>query len=259
MDILMKNNVCLDPEIKVLENAMHYVLAGKNLKRYYRRGSETVKALDGVDIEIKKGETIAVVGPSGAGKTTLMNILSCLDQPTDGEVFVNGKPVTGMDEDKLAEVRRNSMGFIFQRFYLVPTLTVRENIEMPLIFARKPVDKKFTDEILRTVGLSDRANHLPRELSGGQMQRVAVARALIGKPSIVVADEPTGNLDSKNSNEIISLLESLSKEKDITVIFSTHDMNIAKRCDRIIYILDGKIEREESKGEGEPKLHELME
>ncbi len=259
MDILMKNNVCLDPEIKTLENAMHYVLAGKNLKRHYKRGSETVKALDGVDIEITKGETVAVVGPSGAGKTTLMNILSCLDQPTDGEVFVRGKKVTGLDEDKLAEVRRNNMGFIFQRFYLIPTLTVRENIEMPLIFAKKAVDRKFTDEIIQTVGLSDRANHLPRELSGGQMQRVAVARALIGKPSIIVADEPTGNLDSKNSNEIISLLESLSIEKDITVIFSTHDMSIAKRCDRIIYILDGKIEKEESRNKSKPELHELME
>lgn len=249
MDILMKNHVNINPEIRTLEVGKQTVLAGRNLKRYYIRGSETVKALDGVDIEIKKGETVAVVGPSGAGKTTLVNILSCLDQPTEGEVFVNDKKVKDMSEDQLAEIRRNNMGFIFQRFYLIPTLTVRENIEMPLIFAGKPSDKKFTDEILQIVGLSDRANHLPRELSGGQMQRVAVARALIGRPSIVMADEPTGNLDSKNSDEIISLLESLSKEKEITVIFSTHDMNIAERCDRIIYILDGKIDKEESRGE----------
>ena len=245
MDIMIKNNVNRDSGKHVLDTDKTPVLKGLGLKRYYSRGSETVRALDGVDIEIGKGEIIAVVGPSGSGKTTLMNILSCLDQPTEGNVYIKDRLLTGLDEDRLAEIRRENMGFIFQRFYLVPTLTVRENIEMPLIFAGKPADKKFTDEIMKTVGILDRAGHLPRELSGGQMQRVAVARALIGSPSIVIADEPTGNLDSKNSAEIVALLESLSKKNGITVIISTHDMNIAKRCDRIIYLLDGKIEKTE--------------
>ena len=243
MDMMIENNFNISSKKWSLDTDKLPILKGLGLKRYYIRGSETVRALDGIDIEINKGETIAVVGPSGSGKTTLMNILSCLDQPTEGEVYIKGKLLTGLDEDRLAEIRRDNMGFVFQRFYLVPTLTVRENIEMPLIFAGKPANKKFTDEIMKTVGILDRADHLPRELSGGQMQRVAVARALIGNPSIVIADEPTGNLDSKNSNEIVTLLESLAEEKAITVIISTHDMNIAKRCDRIIYLLDGKVEK----------------
>lgn len=219
------------------------LISGKGLTRYYRRGAETVKALDGIDISIKRGEMVAFVGPSGAGKTTLMNILSCLDRPTGGSLYLGTTGLTGMDEEKLAIIRRENMGFVFQRFYLIPTLTVRENIEMPLTFARKPAEREKIDRILEMTGLSDRAGHLPRELSGGQMQRVAIARALVNNPTLILADEPTGNLDSRTSEEIISLMRSLVKEKHITVILCTHDMTIAGTCDRVVYILDGKIEK----------------
>jgi putative ABC transport system ATP-binding protein len=220
----------------------HVLLKGTGLKKYYQRGVETVKALDGIDVEIRKGEMVAVVGTSGAGKTTLVNILSCLDKPTAGKLFVKGEDVSDFSEDKLTEIRRENMGFVFQRFYLIPTLTVRENVEMPLVFFRNNKPDNQVERVLESVGLSDRANHLPRELSGGQMQRVAVARALIGNPSIILADEPTGNLDSKNTDDIINVFRTLSRDKNITVIISTHDMSIAEKCDRIIRVVDGKID-----------------
>ena len=217
------------------------ILKGQGLKRYYQRGVETVKALDGVDIEIRKGEMVAVVGTSGAGKTTLVNILSCLDKPTEGKLYINGEDVSDFDQEKLTQIRRKNMGFVFQRFYLIPTLTVRENVGMPLVFYKNNSPNNNIDRILDSVGLSDRANHLPRELSGGQMQRVAVARALVGNPSIILADEPTGNLDSRNTDDIIDIFRSLTAGNGITIIISTHDMNIAKKCDRIIHVVDGKI------------------
>jgi putative ABC transport system ATP-binding protein len=219
----------------------HVLLKGTGLKRYYLRGAEIVKALDGVDIEIKKGEMVAVVGTSGAGKTTLMNILSCLDKPTEGKLYIKGMDVSDLNQEKLTDIRRENMGFVFQRFYLIPTLTVKENVEIPLLFFKKNKPENNTDKILEMVGLSDRAGHLPRELSGGQMQRAAIARALAGNPSILLADEPTGNLDSKNTDEIINVFRTLVSDKNITVIISTHDMSIAEKCDRIIRVVDGKI------------------
>src|ERR1051325_1831395 len=170
------------------------IIEGHGLKRYYERGSETVKALDGVDISILAGEIVAILGPSGCGKTTLINILSCLDAPTECKVVVAGKDVSGLSEEKLVEVRRGVLGFVFQNFSLIPTLTVTENVELPLMFLNRRNDPRETRRILEAVGLGDRAEHLPRELSGGQMQRVAIARALIVGPQILVADEPTGNL-----------------------------------------------------------------
>src|SRR4026208_1214084 len=185
------------------------IIEAHGLKRYYRRGSETVKALDGVDLTIRTGEIVSILGPSGSGKTTLINLLSCLDAPTDGTLIVAGKSVAGLSEDALVEIRRGVLGFVFQQFSLLPTLTVRENVELPLMFLGLRADARRTSEVLKMVGLSDRASHLPRELSGGQMQRVAIARALIANPKILVADEPTGNLDKATGESIIELFKRL--------------------------------------------------
>ena len=171
------------------------IMTARGIKRHYVRGSETVKALDGVDLDIHSGEMVSILGPSGSGKTTLINLLSCLDAPTAGTLTVAGKSVAGLSEDELVEVRRGVLGFVFQQFHLLPTLTVTENVELPLTFLGLRPERKKTEEILAMVGLSDRAGHRPQELSGGQMQRVAIARALIAEPRVLIADEPTGNLD----------------------------------------------------------------
>src|SRR5689334_10610261 len=194
------------------------IIEAHNLKRYYHRGSETVKALDGVDVSIRAGEIVAILGPSGSGKTTLINLLSCLDAPTEGTLMVAGKSVAGLSEDELVEVRRGVLGFVFQQFSLLPTLTVSENVELPLMFLGRRTNAHRTAEVLRMVGLSDRATHLPRELSGGQMQRVAIARALIVDPKILVADEPTGNLDKATGESIITLFKHLAAEKGLAIL-----------------------------------------
>jgi len=222
------------------------VIEARGLKRYYHRGSETVKALDGVDISIHAGEIVAVLGPSGSGKTTLINLLSCLDAPTEGTLLVTGRSVAGLSEEELVEVRRGVLGFVFQQFALLPTLTVTENVELPLMFLDRKVDRKRTREILETVGLSDRANHLPRELSGGQMQRVAIARALIVDPKILVADEPTGNLDTVTGRSIIDLFKRLAAEQGLAIILTTHNPAFGYEADRVITLQDGKIVKEET-------------
>ncbi|HKE26577.1 MAG TPA: ABC transporter ATP-binding protein [Bryobacteraceae bacterium] len=232
------------------------VIEGRGLKRYYRRGSETVKALDGVDISIRAGEIVSILGPSGSGKTTLINVLSCLDAPTEGTLLVAGKSVAGLPEEKLVEVRRGTLGFVFQQFALLPTLTVIENVELPLTFLDRRVDRQRTLHILDTVGLMDRASHLPRELSGGQMQRVAIARALIGEPRILVADEPTGNLDTKTGEAIIDLFKLLAHEEGIAILLTTHNPAFGYEAGRIITLSDGRIVKEEigaptTSGEGE--------
>jgi putative ABC transport system ATP-binding protein len=221
------------------------VIEARGLKRYYRRGSETVKALDGVDVAIRAGEIVSILGPSGSGKTTLINLLSCLDAPTEGTLLVAGRSVAGLAEDELVEVRRGVLGFVFQQFALLPTLTVTENVELPLTFLDRRVDPRRTREILETVGLADRATHLPRELSGGQMQRVAIARALIADPKILVADEPTGNLDSATGASIIRLFQSLAKEKGLAILLTTHNPAFGYEADRVITLQDGKIVKEE--------------
>src|SRR5688572_13094559 len=197
-----------------------FIIEAHGLKRYYQRGSETVKALDGVDVSIRKGEIVSILGPSGSGKTTLINILSCLDAPTDGTLTVAGKSVTGLSEDELVEVRRGVLGFVFQNFSLLPTLTVTENVELPLTFLGLQADPQRTREVLAAVGLSDRASHLPSELSGGQMQRVAIARALIVNPKILVADEPTGNLDKTSGGAIIALFKRLAAEEGLAILLT---------------------------------------
>ncbi len=222
-----------------------FIIEGYGLKRYYQRGSETVKALDGVDISIRRGEIVAILGPSGSGKTTLINLLSCLDAPTEGTLTVAGKSVAGLSEDQLVEVRRGVLGFVFQQFSLLPTLTVTENVELPLMFLGLRADRRNTLEVLKAVGLSDRASHLPRELSGGQMQRVAIARALMVSPQILVADEPTGNLDKVTGESIIALFKRLAAEEGLAILLTTHNTVFGAEADRMITLEDGRIVREE--------------
>ena len=221
------------------------IIQARGLKRYYRRGIETVKALDGVDLDLHAGEMVSILGPSGSGKTTLVNLLSCLDAPTEGTLTVAGREVAGLSEDQLADVRRGTMGFVFQKFYLLPTLTVAENVEAPLMFCRRPVDRAATMEVLRQVGLEDRASHRPRELSGGQMQRAAIARALIVEPRILIADEPTGNLDSQNGEAIFALFRSLVALRGITMVVTTPNLALGYLSDRVLTLQDGRIVREE--------------
>lgn len=225
------------------------IISAHGLKRYYTRGIETVKALDNVDVEIRKGEMISILGPSGSGKTTLINLLSCLDAPTGGTLSVAGKSVEGLEEEQLVEVRRGKLGFIFQQFHLLPTLTVTENVELPLLFLRRKTNPEKTKEVLEMVGLLDRAKHLPKELSGGQMQRVAIARALIMDPEILVADEPTGNLDKANGEAIFQLFKRLGKEKNLTIIITTHNTNFGYKADRVFTMEDGRIIKEERPGQ----------
>jgi putative ABC transport system ATP-binding protein len=221
------------------------IIEAHGLKRYYHRGSETVKALDGVDVTIRAGEIVSVLGPSGSGKTTLINLLSCLDAPTGGTLLVAGKSVAGLSEDQLVEIRRGVLGFVFQNFSLLPTLTVSENVELPLMFLGQRTDPKRTAEVLKMVGLSDRANFLPRELSGGQMQRVAIARALIMNPKILVADEPTGNLDKATGESIIELFRRLAAEEGLAILMTTHNPAFGYTADRAITLEDGRIVNEE--------------
>ena len=221
------------------------IIEAHGLKRYYHRGSETVKALDGVDISIRQGEIVSILGPSGSGKTTLINLLSCLDAPTEGTLTVAGKSVAGLSEDQLVEVRRGVLGFVFQQFSLLPTLTVSENVELPLLFLGLKTDANRTREILAAVGLSGRATHLPRELSGGEMQRVAIARALMARPKILVADEPTGNLDKTTGGSIIALFKRLAVEEGLAILLTTHNTAFGAEADRAITLEDGRIVKEE--------------
>jgi len=221
------------------------VIEARGLKRYYHRGAETVKALDGVDLDIHKGEMVSILGPSGSGKTTLINLISCLDAPTEGTLIVNYKSVAGLNEDQLVDIRRNTLGFVFQKFYLLPTLTVAENVELPLIFLRQPIDRNHTMNVLKRVGLENRATHLPKELSGGQMQRVAIARALVVKPKVLIADEPTGNLDRQTGESIFSLFRHLVTDEKLTVVITTHNLTFGYLADRILTLEDGKVMKDE--------------
>lgn len=221
------------------------LIEAQGLKRYYERGSETVKALDGVDLAIRAGEMVSILGPSGSGKTTLLNLLSCLDAPTGGTLTVAGRSVAGLSEDELVEVRRGVLGFVFQNFSLLPTLTVSENVELPLMFLNRRPNRERTRAILEFVGLSARADHLPRELSGGQMQRVAIARALMVNPKILVADEPTGNLDKTTGASIIALFKRLAAEEGLAILLTTHNTAFGYEADRVITLEDGRIIKEE--------------
>jgi putative ABC transport system ATP-binding protein len=214
-----------------------------NVTKVYPMGDTQVQALRGVDLQIKAGEFIAVLGPSGSGKSTVMHILGCLDTPTSGTYHLDGVSIEGLNPNELAEIRNHKIGFVFQSFHLLPRATAGENVELPMIFAGVNANerKAFAEGVLEQVGLKDRIRHLPNELSGGERQRVAIARALVNKPSIILADEPTGNLDSRSGAEILTLFENLHAEGR-TVILVTHDEAIAKRAHRVIHIFDGKIE-----------------
>ena len=217
------------------------IVMAKGLKKHYRRGIETIKALDGVDLEIHAGEMVSILGPSGSGKTTLINLLSCLDAPDAGELQIDGRSVAGLAEEDLVKVRQGVLGYVFQKFHLLPTLTVAENVELPLMFLQRPVDREKTLGVLRMVDLENRAGHLPRELSGGQMQRVAIARALIADSKVIIADEPTGNLDKGNGEAVFALFRRLVSESKLAIIVTTHNLALGALADRVITLEDGRI------------------
>ena len=222
------------------------IIKTENLVRHYTVGTQTVEALRGVSIDINKGEFVAIMGPSGSGKSTLMNIIGCLDSPTTGTYYLNNKNVSTLDDDALALIRNNEIGFVFQNFHLLARNTALDNVMLPLKYAgiEKSEQEVIAMEVIKSVDLESRAHHQPSELSGGQQQRVAIARALVNKPSILFADEPTGNLDSKTGDEVMNLFKNLHKQGQ-TIIVITHEIEVANQAERIISITDGKISEDQ--------------
>lgn len=220
------------------------VLEAQGLTRVYRRGSEQIRALDGVTLQIRHGEFVSFVGPSGSGKTTLVNILGCLDNPTAGELDLTGKKIFGsgriLGERELTRIRRQVFGYIFQSFYLIPTLTVRENVALPLAFFRKNGTEAEVERLLGMLGMEHRMDHLPGQISGGEMQRVAIARALVNRPELLIADEPTGNLDTQRAGEIGEILQDLNRNERLTIIMVTHNPTLARLGGRFIEMRDGR-------------------
>ncbi|WP_088832239.1 ABC transporter ATP-binding protein [Paenibacillus tyrfis] len=221
------------------------ILRIEHLSKVYGKGDTAVKALDDVSFSVDKGEFVAIIGPSGSGKSTLLHMLGGVDKPTSGKVFVDRTAMYSLDETQLAIFRRGQIGLIYQFYNLIPILTVEENIQLPLLLDQHKVDQKQFEDIVKTLNLQNRLNHLPNQLSGGQQQRVSIGRALMNQPAIILADEPTGNLDSKNGSEIIDLLKMFNKSLHQTLIMITHDERIALQADRIIAIEDGKIAKDE--------------
>lgn len=221
------------------------ILRVENLTKVYGKDENEVRALDGVSFSVNKGEFVAIIGPSGSGKSTLLHILGGVDRPTSGKVFMDGKDVYSQNEEQLAIFRRRQVGLIYQFYNLIPVLNVTENITLPVLMDGQKVNESRLEELLGILKLKGRENHLPNELSGGQQQRVSIGRALMNAPAVVLADEPTGNLDSKNSQEIIELLKVSNQKYNQTLIVITHDENIALQADRIIAVEDGKITRDE--------------
>ncbi|MDK2563906.1 ABC transporter ATP-binding protein [Romboutsia sedimentorum] len=217
------------------------ILRVENLTKTYGEGENKVDALKNINLSINKGEFVAIIGASGSGKSTLLHLLGGLDRPSTGKVIIDEKSIYDYNDNELSIFRRRKVGFIFQFFNLIPVLDVEENIELPVILDNEKVDKNYLDEIINILNLNERRNHLPSELSGGQQQRVSIGRALVNKPSIVLADEPTGNLDSKNTRDVIELLKITAKKFNQTLILITHDTNIATMADRVITIEDGQI------------------
>ena len=217
------------------------ILKVENLTKVYGKDTTKVVALDHVSFSVEKGEFVAIVGASGSGKSTLLHLIGGVDRPTSGKVYIDGKDIFNFNDDKLAIFRRRQIGLIYQFYNLIPTLNVEENITLPLSLDNREVNKEVLNNMLKLLGIQNRRNHLPNELSGGQQQRTSIGRALITNPTIILADEPTGNLDSKSSDEIVALLQKSNKELKQTIIMITHHMEIAKAADRIIKIEDGKI------------------
>jgi putative ABC transport system ATP-binding protein len=224
---------------------VRYSIEAENLTRVYRRGPEEIAAVDDISLKVEKGSFISIVGPSGSGKTTLINVLGCLDNPSSGKLSLEGRVVfedsKGLTEAKLTRIRRDVFGYIFQKFYLVSTLTVLENVVLPFTFFKKPGADDDVGRVLKMLGIDKRADHLPGQLSGGEMQRVAIARALVNKPGILLADEPTGNLDTARSEEIGLILKELNAREGLTIILVTHNPRLAALADRTIELRDGKI------------------
>ncbi len=223
-----------------------WVIEAKDLTKVYKMGEIEVHALRGLSVQIDRGEIVSIMGPSGSGKSTLMNIIGCLDRPTGGEYLLDGERVSDLKDDQLASIRNQKVGFVFQTFNLLPRASALSNVELPMRYsANKKNRKKRALSALEAVGLSDRVRHKPNELSGGQQQRVAIARALVNEPAIILADEPTGNLDTSSGDEIMELLLSLNKDHGTTLVIVTHDPEIASQTGRVIHILDGVVEDKE--------------
>ena len=218
---------------------MKKVIELQNIRRDFIVGDETVHALRGVSFDIHEGEFVTIMGASGSGKSTMLNILGCLDTPTSGKVWIDGRDIFSMKERSLTVFRRRSIGFIFQSFHLIPELTVEQNIIFPLLLDYRKPDKKYLEELLSVLNLKERRRHLPGQLSGGQQQRVAIGRALITRPALILADEPTGNLDTKNTSEVVSLLKEASRRYEQTILMITHSRSIAQTADRILQVSDG--------------------
>ena len=231
------------------------ILETRSLTKTYQMGEVTVTALDGVDFCVERGEFVAIMGPSGSGKSTLLHLLGGLDYPTSGEVYLNGQPLSGLSDDQITELRRHKVGFIFQFYNLLPTLSAAENVGLPLIIDNQPVARHRSrlEDLLKLVGLVERADHRPDQLSGGQQQRVAIARAFVNQPEIVLADEPTGNLDSRSGSAVLELLRKTCREMCATIVMVTHDPRAASYADRVVFLKDGRIVHELANGaEGSP-------
>ena len=239
--------------------ANEYVVRTKEVCKEFTMGDQVLRALDGVNLDIYRGEYISIMGPSGSGKSTLFNMIGGLDKPTGGSVFINDVDMAQLDAQELAYLRCRTIGYIFQTFNLIPVMTALENVTLPMVFAGTPTDDCMEKavKLLTVVGLGDRLHHKPSELSGGQQQRVACARSLANDPTIILADEPTGNLDLKTGQEIIHLLKQLNKEHGVTIISATHDLKMLDVSDRIVWIRDGKIERIEQRADVQLKVGQV--
>lgn len=221
------------------------ILTVTNVSKHYTQGEHIVKALDDVSFSVKKGEFVAIVGPSGSGKSTLLHILGCVDTPTSGSIEIDGVNINDLNEEKLTIFRRRHIGLIYQFYNLIPTLNIEDNIKLPVLLDGAPIDQEYYEMLVRNLDLENRITHLPNQLSGGQQQRVSIARSLMNRPTLLLADEPTGNLDQTNSQEIIRLIKESHTSLNQTILLITHDETIAQQADRVIYIEDGKILRDE--------------